>query len=157
MESGASRAAIPEDDDWGDDDWEEDYDDDSVFSGISFGIKPILATAFVILILICAMVFQNFGFYFGAGNLTVLIDVNEGKDPGDRTLDANIWAIISLPQRVLPTPICHSLPVGTPSHAFSNVIPGLCNTFQNPPGLGSVPSGFEQTGNFISEPLKQSL
>ena len=92
MESGASRAAIPEDDDWGDDDWEEDYDDDSVFSGISFGIKPILATAFVILILICAMVFQNFGFYFGAGNLTVLIDVNEGKDPGDRTLDANIWA-----------------------------------------------------------------
>ena len=38
------------------------------------------------------MVSQNYGFYYGAGSLTVLIDVNEGKDPGDRTFNANIWA-----------------------------------------------------------------
>ena len=81
------------DEEWDDEDW-EDYDDDSGFSGIplSFGIKPVLVTAFVIFILICSMVFQNFGFYFGAGSLSVLIDVNEGKDPGDRTFNANVLA-----------------------------------------------------------------
>jgi len=81
------------DEDWEDEDW-EDFDDDSDFSGmpLSFGIKPVLVTAFVIFILICSMVFQNFGFYFGAGSLSVLIDVNEGKDPGDRTFNANVLA-----------------------------------------------------------------
>ena len=48
--------------------------------------------AVVVLLLLCSMVFTNFGFYSGAGSLSVLIDVNEGKDPGDRTLDANILA-----------------------------------------------------------------
>jgi hypothetical protein len=53
------------DEEWEDEDW-EDFDDDSGFSGIplSFGIKPVLVTAFVIFLLICSMVFQNFGFYF---------------------------------------------------------------------------------------------
>jgi hypothetical protein len=38
------------------------------------------------------MIFTNFGFYYGAGSLSVLIDVNEGKDPGDRTFNANVLA-----------------------------------------------------------------
>tara|TARA_B100000475_G_C14979785_1_gene307748 strand:- start:275 stop:1150 length:876 start_codon:yes stop_codon:yes gene_type:complete len=38
------------------------------------------------------MIFTNFGFYSGAGSLSVLIDVNEGKDPGDRTFNANVLA-----------------------------------------------------------------
>jgi hypothetical protein len=50
------------------------------------------AGAFVLVILIFTMVSQNYGFYYGAGSLTVIIDVNEGKDPGDRTFNANIWA-----------------------------------------------------------------
>ena len=80
-----------------DEEWEEDedwdaYDDDSGFSGISFGIKPILVTAFVVLLLLSSMIFTNFGFYYGAGSLSVLIDVNEGKDPGDRTFNANVLA-----------------------------------------------------------------
>ena len=81
------------DEEWEDEDW-EDYDDDSGFSGISlsFGIKPVLVTSFVVLLLLCSMIFTNFGFYFGAGSLSVLIDVNEGKDPGDRTFNANVLA-----------------------------------------------------------------
>ena len=50
------------------------------------------ATAIVVLLLLCSMIFTNFGFYSGAGSLSVLIDVNEGKDPGDRTFNANILA-----------------------------------------------------------------
>ena len=81
------------DEEWDDEDWEDD-DDDSGFSGISlsFGIKPVLVTAFVILLLLSSMIFTNFGFYYGAGSLSVLIDVNEGKDPGDRTFNANVLA-----------------------------------------------------------------
>ena len=81
------------DEEWEDEDW-EDYDDDSGFSGISlsFGIKPVLVTAFVVLLLLSSMIFTNFGFYSGAGSLSVLIDVNEGKDPGDRTFNANVLA-----------------------------------------------------------------
>jgi len=80
-------------DDW-DEDWEDDDSGSSVISDMSMGSKMKLAGAgaFVFVILICAMVFQNFGFYYGAGNLTVIIDVNEGKDPGDRIFNANIWA-----------------------------------------------------------------
>ena len=55
-------------------------------------MKMAGGAAFVILLLLSSMIFTNFGFYSGAGNLSVLIDVNEGKDPGDRTLDANILA-----------------------------------------------------------------
>ena len=78
------------DEEWEDEDW-DDYDDDSGL-GISFGIKPILVTTFVVLLLLSSMIFTNFGFYFGAGSLSVLIDVNEGKDPGDRTFNANVLA-----------------------------------------------------------------
>ena len=94
MQSGVSSAAIPEDDDW-DEDWEEDYDDSSNFlSGMSVASKMKVAggAAFVILILLSSMIFTNFGFYSGAGSLSVLVDVNEGKDPGDRIFNANILA-----------------------------------------------------------------
>ena len=96
MQSGASAAAIPEEDEW-DEDWEEDEYEESTgsfLSDMSVASKMKMAGggAFVILLLLSSMIFTNFGFYSGAGNLSVLIDVNEGKDPGDRTLDANILA-----------------------------------------------------------------
>ena len=96
MQSGASAAAIPEEDEW-DEDWEEDEYEESTgsfLSDMSVASKMKMAggAAFVILLLLSSMIFTNFGFYSGAGNLSVLIDVNEGKDPGDRTLDANILA-----------------------------------------------------------------
>ena len=46
------------DEEWEDEDW-DDYDDDSGL-GISFGIKPVLVTAFVVLLLLCSMIFTNF-------------------------------------------------------------------------------------------------
>ena len=78
---------------WDDEDWEDDSGS-SFISDMSVGSKMKLAGAgaLVLMILIFTMVSQNFGFYYGAGSLTVLIDVNEGKDPGDRTFNANIWA-----------------------------------------------------------------
>ena len=86
MQSGAEE-------DWDDEDWDDDSGS-SFISDMSVGSKMKLAGAgaLVLMILIFAMVSQNFGFYYGAGSLTVLIDVNEGKDPGDRTFNANIWA-----------------------------------------------------------------
>ena len=83
------------DEEWDDEEWEEDYDGSSNFlSGMSVASKMKVAgaTAFVILILLSSMIFTNFGFYSGAGSLSVLVDVNEGKDPGDRTFNANILA-----------------------------------------------------------------
>ena len=83
------------DEEWDDEEWEEDYDDSSNFlSGMSVASKMKVAggTAFVILILLSSMIFTNFGFYSGAGSLSVLVDVNEGKAPGDRTFNANILA-----------------------------------------------------------------
>lgn len=87
MQSGAEE-------EWDDEDWEDDDSGSSFISDMSVGSKMKLAGAgaLVLMILIFAMVSQNFGFYYGAGSLTVLIDVNEGKDPGDRTFNANIWA-----------------------------------------------------------------
>ena len=78
---------------WDDEDWEDDSGS-SFISDMSMASKMKLAGAgaIVLVILIFAMVSQNFGFYYGAGSLTVIIDVNEGKDPGDRTFNANIWA-----------------------------------------------------------------
>ena len=38
------------------------------------------------------MIFTNFGFYSGAGSISVLIDVNEGKDASDNTFTFNILA-----------------------------------------------------------------
>ena len=87
MQSGASAAAIPEEDEW-DEDWEEDEYEESTgsfLSDMSVASKMKMAggAAFVILLLLSSMIFTNFGFYSGAGNLAVLIVVNEGKDPGD--------------------------------------------------------------------------
>ena len=81
------------DEEWEDEEW-EDEDDSSFFSGISIASRMKIggATAIVVLLLLCSMIFTNFGFYSGAGSLSVLIDVNEGKDPGDRTFNANILA-----------------------------------------------------------------
>ena len=78
---------------WDDEDWEDDSGS-SFISDMSMASKMKLAGAgaFVLVILIFTMVSQNYGFYYGAGSLTVIIDVNEGKDPGDRTFNANIWA-----------------------------------------------------------------
>ena len=87
MQSGAEE-------EWDDEDWEDDDSGSSFISDMSVGSKMKLAGAgaLVLVILIFTMVSQNYGFYYGAGSLTVLIDVNEGKDPGDRTFNANIWA-----------------------------------------------------------------
>jgi len=87
MQSGAEE-------EWDDEDWEDDDSGSSFISDMSVGSKMKLAGAgaLVLMILIFTMVSQNFGFYYGAGSLTVLIDVNEGKDPGDRTFNGNIWA-----------------------------------------------------------------
>ena len=86
MQSGAEE-------DWDDEDWDDDSGS-SFISDMSVGSKMKLAGAgaLVLVILIFTMVSQNYGFYYGAGSLTVIIDVNEGKDPGDRTFNANIWA-----------------------------------------------------------------
>ena len=83
------------DEEWDYEELEEDYYDSSNFlSGMSvaFKMKVAGATAFVILILLSSMIFTNFGFYSGAGSLSVLVEVNEGNDPGDRTFNANILA-----------------------------------------------------------------
>ena len=87
MQSGAEE-------EWDDEDWEDNDSGSSFLSDMSLASKMKMAGAgaLVLVILIFAMVSQNFGFYYGAGSLTVLIDVNEGKDPGDRTFNANIWA-----------------------------------------------------------------
>ena len=87
MQSGAEE-------EWDDEDWEDDDSGSSFISDMSMASKMKLAGAgaFVLVILIFTMVSQNYGFYYGAGSLTVIIDVNEGKDPGDRTFNANIWA-----------------------------------------------------------------
>ena len=87
MQSGAEEG-------WDDEDWEDDDSGSSFLSDMSMASKMKMAGAgaLVLVILIFAMVSQNFGFYYGAGSLTVLIDVSEGKDPGDRTFNANIWA-----------------------------------------------------------------
>ena len=86
MQSGAEE-------EWDDEDWDDDSGS-SFISDMSVGSKMKMAGAgaFVLVILIFTMVSQNYGFYYGAGSLTVIIDVNEGKDPGDRTFNANIWA-----------------------------------------------------------------
>ena len=81
------------DEEWDDEEW-EDEDDSSFFSGVSVAsrMKAGGLASVVVLLLLCSMIFTNFGFYSGAGSLSVLIDVNEGKDPGDRTFNANVLA-----------------------------------------------------------------
>jgi len=81
------------DEEWDDEEW-EDEDDSSFFSGVSVAsrMKAGGIASVVVLLLLCSMIFTNFGFYSGAGSLSVLIDVNEGKDPGDRIFNANVLA-----------------------------------------------------------------
>ena len=83
MQSGTPNAAITEDEDW-DEDWdEEEYDEptESFLSDISLAstMKFTGGIAFVLFLLLSSMIFTNFGFYSGAGSLSVLIDVNESK------------------------------------------------------------------------------
>ena len=86
MQSGAEE-------EWDDEDWDDDSGSSFILDmSMASKMKLAGAGAFVLVILIFTMVSQNYGFYYGAGSLTVIIDVNEGKDPGDRTFNANIWA-----------------------------------------------------------------
>ena len=83
--------------DWDDgDDWDEEYDDSDSSSilDMELGTKLKLAGVFgvVILIIMSSMIFTNFGFYSGAGTVSVLIDVEESLNPEDRTLGAYILA-----------------------------------------------------------------
>jgi hypothetical protein len=94
MQSGTS-AAIPQEDDWDEDeDWDDDYDDSSSALGMEIATKMKLAGAvgIVLLIILSSTIFTNFGFYSGAGSISVLIDVNEGKDANDNTFTFNILA-----------------------------------------------------------------
>ena len=97
MQSGASAAAIPEEEDWDDgEDWDEDYDDSessSIFNmALASKMKLAGALGVVLLILLSSTIFTNFGFYSGASSISVLIDVNEGKDANDNTFTFNILA-----------------------------------------------------------------
>ena len=97
MQSGASAAAIPEEEDWDDgEDWDEDYEDSSSSSifdmDLASKMKLAGALGVVLLILLSSTIFTNFGFYSGASSVTVLIDVNEGKDANDNTFTFNILA-----------------------------------------------------------------
>ena len=70
MQSGAEE-------EWDDEDWDDDSGS-SFISDMSVRSKMKLAGAgsLVLMILICSMVYQNFGFYFGAVNIPFLIKFN---------------------------------------------------------------------------------
>ena len=93
MQSGAEE-------EWDDEDWDDMDDMDDSESSLSFisdmplftNMRIAIGVSLVILLLLCSMVFTNFGLYYGAGGLSVLIDVNEGKDTSDRTFNFNILA-----------------------------------------------------------------
>jgi len=82
--------------DWDDDEDWDDYDDDgsSSFLDMELATKMKLAGAIgiVILLIMSSMIFTNFGFYSGAGTISVLIDVEEALNPEDKTLNAFILA-----------------------------------------------------------------
>lgn len=83
--------------DWDDgEDWDDDYDDldSSSVLDMELATKMKLAGAIgiVLLIILSSTIFTNFGFYSGAGSISVLIDVNEGKDATDNTFTFNILA-----------------------------------------------------------------
>ena len=87
MQSGAEE-------EWDDEDWDDMDDSESSLSFISdmpllTNMRIAIGVSLVILLLLCSMVFTNFGLYYGAGGLSVLIDVNEGKDTSDRTFNFN--------------------------------------------------------------------
>ena len=82
------------DEEWDDEEWEDDYDGTPLLESLGglLSLKVVGALLVVVVLLIAALVLTGFGFYFGVGQLSLLIDVNEGLDPGDRTLDAQITA-----------------------------------------------------------------
>ncbi len=82
------------DDEWDDEEWEDDYDGAPLLDKLGglLSLKVLGVLLVVGVLLVAALVLTGFGFYFGVGQLSLLIDVNEGLDPGDRTLDAQITA-----------------------------------------------------------------
>ena len=97
MQSERPAAAIPEEEDWDDDeDWDEDYDDSDSSSVLDMELATKMklagAVGIALLIILSSTIFTNFGFYSGAGSISVLIDVNEGKDANDNTFTFNILA-----------------------------------------------------------------
>ena len=83
--------------DWDDgEDWDEDYEDSDSSSslGMELATKMKIAGAvgIALLIILSSTIFTNFGFYSGAGSISILIDVNEGKDANDNEFTFNILA-----------------------------------------------------------------
>ena len=78
-------------DDW-DDDWDDDESSSNLPTGLVTNMRIAIGASLVILLLLCSMIFTNFGLYSGAGSLSVLIDVNEGRDTSDKNFDFNILA-----------------------------------------------------------------
>ena len=78
------------------DDWDDDWDDEASDSASSMfvvtNMRIAIGASLVVLLLLCSMIFTNFGLYSGAGSLSVLIDVNEGRDTSDKNFDFNILA-----------------------------------------------------------------
>ena len=83
--------------DWDDgEDWDDDYDDSDSSSILDMELATKMKLAgvlgVVILLIMSSMIFTNFGFYSGAGTVSVLIDVEEALNPEDRTLGVSILA-----------------------------------------------------------------
>ena len=83
--------------DWDDgEDWDDDYDDSESSSLLDMELATKMkiagAVGIALLIILSSTIFTNFGFYSGAGSISVLIDVNEGKDASDNTFTFNILA-----------------------------------------------------------------
>ena len=85
------QSADEEWDDMDEEDW-EDEGDSSFNLFLVTNTRIAIGVTLVILLLLCSVIFTNFGFYSGAGSLAVLIDVNEGKDASDDTFTFNILA-----------------------------------------------------------------
>ena len=77
-------------------DWDDDYDDSDSSSILDMELATKMklagAVGIALLIILSSTIFTNFGFYSGAGSISVLIDVNEGKDASDNTFTFNILA-----------------------------------------------------------------
>jgi hypothetical protein len=84
------------DEDWDDEEWDDEEWDDDSDSGTKLivftNLRIAIGVSLVILLLVSSMIFTNFGFYSGAGTLTLLIDVNEGKDENDVTFTFSVFA-----------------------------------------------------------------
>ena len=83
--------------DWDDgEDWDDDYDDSDSSSILDMELATKMklagAVGVALLIILSSTIFTNFGCYSRAGSISVLIDVNEGKDASDNTFTFNILA-----------------------------------------------------------------